>query len=254
MEGYVVKEKLKMLKEDLKKWNQDTFGEMNKNIQELKDKIQELDILDDSFGLEELEIIRRKEATANLFQKLNQRNSLNAQKAKIKWLQEGDVNSNFFHRAINFRRKRNELVGITLNGVWNEEVEEVKKGVRDFFKNQFSKSRGRRPSLREGISDKKISEEDNRFLIADFSEQEVLAAISSCDCSKSPGPDGFNFKFIKECWHVIREEFFEDVIRVSPTREAGQWVESIFYSINSEKGESPFYEGFQTDLTYRLRL
>lgn len=55
--GYRIKEKLKMLKEDLKMWNRDIFSQLDKNIGELKGKIQELDMLDDSDGLEESDII-----------------------------------------------------------------------------------------------------------------------------------------------------------------------------------------------------
>lgn len=61
--GYIVKEKLKFLKSDLKKWNQENFGIIENKIDTLKNKIHELDIMDDIFGLEEGECIRRKEAT-----------------------------------------------------------------------------------------------------------------------------------------------------------------------------------------------
>lgn len=37
----------------------------------------------------------------------------------------------------------------------------------------------------------------------------MLEAITNCDCSKSLGPDGFNFKFVKECWQVIREDIMK---------------------------------------------
>lgn len=40
----------------------------------LKNKIEELDIVDDTFCLEESEVIERKEATADLFRSLNQQN------------------------------------------------------------------------------------------------------------------------------------------------------------------------------------
>lgn len=34
-------------------------------------------------------------------------------------------------------------------------------------------------------------------------------AIENCDNSKSPGPDGFNFKFIKVCWAIIKRDFLQ---------------------------------------------
>jgi hypothetical protein len=37
-----------------------------------------------------------------------------------------------------------------------------------------------------------------------FSEEEVREIIWSSDGDKSPGPDGFNFKFLKVCWNIIK--------------------------------------------------
>jgi len=44
------------------------------------------------------------------------------------------------------------------------------------------------------------------MLIGDFSEEEIRAAMWSCNSSKSPGPDGFNFGFIKFCWEIIKKD------------------------------------------------
>lgn len=70
-------------------------------------------------------------------------------------------------------------------------------GVHDFFKKQFRSLQKPQVILLADQQDKKISEAANQSLVAPFSEQEVLEAISSCNNSKSPGPDGFNFKFVK---------------------------------------------------------
>lgn len=68
MEGYVLKEKLKFLKTDLKLWNLETFGHMDKLISGGKKKksIIEADKIDNIFGLEEEEVIRRNQCMAEL--------------------------------------------------------------------------------------------------------------------------------------------------------------------------------------------
>lgn len=204
--GFVVKEKLKALKDTLKQWNHSVFGAMEKNIEDLRKEIQELDIVDDVFGLVESEVIRRNKATAELFKGLNQRNSLWAQKARVKWIKEGDMNTSFFHKVVNQRRKGNEIAGIQIGEEWVDEVDGVKNGIRDFFRNHFSNLNIQRPSLPQGFSRRRISEEDNIMLCAPFSEIEVRAAIWSCEDSKSPGPDGFNFRFFKECWEIVKAD------------------------------------------------
>ncbi|KAL8495410.1 hypothetical protein ACS0TY_019521 [Phlomoides rotata] len=69
--GYVVKEKFKKLKTDLKIWNKSVFGRLDDNIEKNRSEIQRLDVIDDVFDLEEAEIIRRKEDMAMLFRDLN---------------------------------------------------------------------------------------------------------------------------------------------------------------------------------------
>lgn len=34
-------------------------------------------------------------------------------------------------------------------------------------------------------------------------------AVASCDPSKAPGPDDFNFRFIKVAWSIIKEEMYK---------------------------------------------
>jgi len=49
------------------------------------------------------------------------------------------------------------------------------------------------------------------MLVSDFSEEEVRATIWGCDSSKSPGPDGFNFGFIKSCWDILKKDVMSTV-------------------------------------------
>ena len=44
-------------------------------------------------------------------------------------------------------------------------------------------------------------------LIEAFSEEEIMDAVWQCEGSKSPGPDGFNFNFIKKSWNYLKDDF-----------------------------------------------
>ena len=82
----VLKEKLKMLKSDLKGWNRDVFGYAEKSKLEILRKIQELDSRDDEEGLDENKIMVRRELLSQL-QVINERNeSLLQQKSRALWL------------------------------------------------------------------------------------------------------------------------------------------------------------------------
>lgn len=73
-----------------------------------------------------------------------------------------------------------------------------------FFKNHFKRVSIRRPGLSQDFAYKKVAEVDNEFLVAPFLESEIREAVWSCDGSKSPGPDGFNFAFIRETWETTK--------------------------------------------------
>ncbi|KAL8511127.1 hypothetical protein ACS0TY_017812 [Phlomoides rotata] len=58
--SFIVKEKLKLLKADLKEWNKQVFGNLDEKIERHKQAIHELDLIDDVFGLEDNEIVKKK--------------------------------------------------------------------------------------------------------------------------------------------------------------------------------------------------
>ena len=59
------------------------------------------------------------------------------QKARPRWIKEGDCNSKFFHRIVNSNRRFNTLRGVFVNGVWIDEPGRVKEEIYLFFKNRF---------------------------------------------------------------------------------------------------------------------
>jgi hypothetical protein len=84
-------------------------------------------------------------------------------------------------------------------------VNEIKGFVNDFFAKFFSERWDHRPNL-NGIQFQSLSTKDNILLTAPFTVEEVKAVIWSSDGNRSPGPDGFNFKFLKVCWDIIKDD------------------------------------------------
>ena len=75
----------------------------------------------------------------------------------------------------------------------------------------------------DNVQFKGISREDNEMLVGVISEAEVKEAVWNCDSSKSPGPDGFNFGFIKFCWDIIKGDVMS-AVKVLQRVEVGQKV------------------------------
>jgi len=42
------------------------------------------------------------------------------------------------------------------------------------------------------------------MLLGRFHEDEINKVVWECGSEKSPGPNGLNFKFIKQFWQVIK--------------------------------------------------
>lgn len=66
-----------------------------------------------------------------------------------------------------------------------------------FFYQRFQEQCQNRPRL-DGTHFKSLSQYQNDLLIAPFSEEEIRSAVWECGSNKCPGPDGVNFKFLKE--------------------------------------------------------
>ena len=68
--------------------------------------------------LSQVEVTLKKSLQVQLWEAAYAYESMLRQKARIKWLKEGDRNSTYFHRLINHRRRKNAIPGIFMDGVW----------------------------------------------------------------------------------------------------------------------------------------
>eukprot|EP00256_Glycine_max_P032671 XP_006577560.1 uncharacterized protein LOC102665607 [Glycine max] len=205
--AYVIKEKLKIIRESLKKWNKEVFGWLDLNIENIVAEMNKLDR-----GIEEgcnlNEVVKKKEAKALFWQQLMMKESLLKQKSRLRWIKEGDYNTKFFHSCLQDRRRKNQILSLQVEGRCVEQVGEVKMEVRRFFEEGFKEASFSRPVL-GGIEFQTLGSEENSFLVAPFSEEEIKDVVWSCDGNKCPGPDGFNLRFIKKCWEFVKDDIVE---------------------------------------------
>ena len=201
-EIWILKEKLKRLKKDLKVWNKEVFGHVNISKEKIMSKISELDKKDEDNGLDEEGMSERKHMFAEL-KRINYRQEvLHKQKSRVKWLEAGDLNTKFFHRMIRWRRMKNMIKGVKIENQWCEEPRKVKENIKNFFEKRFTEKSDIKVRL-DNVQFTSINRASNVSLTSRSSEDEIKEAIWDCDSSKSPGPDGFNFNFIKQFWDTI---------------------------------------------------
>ncbi|XP_068486483.1 uncharacterized protein [Phaseolus vulgaris] len=171
-----VKEKLKLLKLDLKEFNRSVFGNLEDEKRKILKEIEDLDVKDGVSDLLEGEKLRRLELVSQ--QKLVEKKmeSLYRQKARSNWYKYGDSNSKFYHTTIGWRRLKNEVKGVELNNQWCEEPEAVRREIKRVFEERFKAT----PDLgvRLGaVEFRSLPEEVSLKMIEVFSEEEVTEAV-----------------------------------------------------------------------------
>jgi len=170
-------------------------------------KIQEFDMLDDVDNLDENKIRERRELISQL-QVINMRNeSLIQQKSRASWFKQGDSNSKYFYATIKWRRMRNNIKGVHCHSfrTWMEEPNKVKEMVKEFYENKMSVVEDISVML-DNVEFKALTDSYNMLLTEPFGEKEIKDAIWDCDTSRSPGPNGITFNFIKKHWDLLENE------------------------------------------------
>src|ERR1044072_8256826 len=104
---FVLKEKLKLMKNRLREWNKDVFGNLIEKRKDLLSQLNETDSLIEEEGPSEFLSAQRKEVTFLLWDVSKLQESLCRQKSRVKWIKDIDANTKFFHSCINWRRKIN---------------------------------------------------------------------------------------------------------------------------------------------------
>ncbi|KAK2356246.1 hypothetical protein QL285_093594 [Trifolium repens] len=203
--GHIIKERLKGLKVEIKKWNLEESGEVDARISKLRSDIEEVDLWSESLGISGEEVELRKGWFNELWKLLKSKDTMNFQKSRAKWLKEGDTNNKYFHACVKNRGRQNSIKALRVADGWIEGVVAIRAETVRFFSNHFSASDWVRPNL-DGIQFPLVSAADNDNLVAPFSLEEIEAVVRECDGNKSPGPDGFNFAFVKEFWGLMRGE------------------------------------------------
>nr|KAJ0203637.1 hypothetical protein LSAT_V11C500259620 [Lactuca sativa] len=208
--------KLKYLKLAIRNWRVNATRKENNEIETWKNRNAKLKLIAKSRVLTEAELEER----SNIGVKIDEHARLVTlnlkQRAKLKWEAEGDENKRFFHNYVNNRNRKNHIHGIMANGTWVTNPMDIKKEAVRFFGNKFKEGwKNRSKFYNPGF--RKLSEFDTNFLEGEFTINEIKKAVWACGSEKSPGPDGFTFKFVKKYWELLKDDIVQMVKPISLT-------------------------------------
>lgn len=210
--GFVILKRMKRVKERIKVWNKEDFGDVNAALQNLEDKMHQFDVMEEGRQLNEEEKIQRNQTKEEYWKMSNAAEILWKQKARNTWLKLGDKNNRFFQMQANYRFKKNKLGSVLVDNRLIVTPEEIKEEAIKYFNNLFKEEKQARPGI-GGVFFKKLPQETAREIQKPFEVAEIEMAIKGCSNSKAPGPDGFNFAFIKKAWGFLKEmviKFFSE--------------------------------------------
>ena len=77
--------------------------------------------------------------------------------------------------------------------------------VLKHFKAPYEEKWSDRPKL-GGIFPETLNSVSKESLEVVFSDEEITQILRNCDSNKAPGQYGFNFKFLKKIWKLVKQE------------------------------------------------
>lgn len=146
-------------------------------------------------------------------------------------------------------------MALNVDGCWVDEVEGIKGIILDYFSKLYSDSSWEQPVL-DGITFPYLTQSQITGLSASFSFDEVEEAIFSCDRNKAPGPDCFNFNFIKSCWEVVKVDvwgMFEELFsNARLPRGFTSYFLALISKISNPQGISDFRSISLLECLYKI--
>ncbi|KAJ9536731.1 hypothetical protein OSB04_un000116 [Centaurea solstitialis] len=126
------------------------------------------------------------------------------QRAKVRWLEDGDANTKYFHHVVREKRHVNHIQAVSNvdgNFVYDDTVP---KAFIDYFKSIIGTSDDViQPFMEEDLFSTKLSMQEALFMIRPITDEDIKDAMFSIGSDKAPGPDGFSSKFFKAAWEVV---------------------------------------------------
>nr|GEU33284.1 hypothetical protein [Tanacetum cinerariifolium] len=200
------KKKLQILKKELHVFVTDMKKKQMGCVNELKTNLSDIDTILDQVGISDDILLARTEYMNLLLDTKAAVGRDYIQKAKIKWVVEGDENSKNFHGIVNRKRASLAVKGIMVDGDWVDDPSRVKNEFRDHFNSRFQDPGTCHGKLNFTFPNRLTSDQETE-LENPISKDEIRDAVWGCGENISPGPDGFTFEFFRKYWQVVGIDF-----------------------------------------------
>ncbi|XP_060186235.1 uncharacterized protein LOC132615631 [Lycium barbarum] len=122
----------------------------------------------------------------------------------MKWFQDEDRNTKFFHAHVNGKTRKLQLQRIQDHtGTWLDTEEEIAQKAIRFFSDQFKEENIPTDFSMLDKIPKMVTKEQNQQLYEMPDEAEVKTTVFGLNGGSAGGPDGFKGRFFQACWEIF---------------------------------------------------
>ena len=196
--SFILAQKLKVLKANLKKWNMEEFSDLAFKKNNLLTELMDLDAREELVGLSDEDQIRHLQIKGDIEQLASLEEIPWRQKSRALYVKEGDNNTRFFHRLANSHRNASQIKRIEVDGVLYEDEPDVRSQLVFFYEGLFKETEVGRPTM-DGLDSACIEEGERSSLEKEFTKEEVTQVLRAMEGDKVPSPDGFTMAFFHKC-------------------------------------------------------
>ncbi|KAG6538552.1 hypothetical protein ZIOFF_003676 [Zingiber officinale] len=203
--------KLRRLKEHLKWWNMEVFGNIHDRVLQAEESMAAAEQAYDRDPTEQSRI-HRSECQARLFRVLDMEEDFWKQRAAIRWMGEGERNTKFFHSTVQKKRSASRLFRVWEEGQCLDQPERIRESGVRYFQELLTGEIVDSTVVDTELIPSLVSAEDNLMLEGLPSAEEVKQVVW-CMCQDSAaGPDGFSVAFYRACWEIVGEDVLQAVL------------------------------------------
>ncbi|KAJ4717455.1 Ribonuclease H [Melia azedarach] len=238
------KEKLKAVKLALKDWHHQTFSNVDDEVQCARNILSSIQETISTHGLTEQRFQEEIDVNLMVQRAVHNQNLFLQDKARVKWLTEGDRCTKFFHTYAKARASQARIFTLQINGnvisdptLLSNHIVEYYHKLYKTYDGDVNDDAGMASSSLLSLIPNVISMEENNFLTFIPSDLEITDAVFSINPASAPGPDGFpggNIAIkldIVKAFDMLKWNFLLEVLHLFGVHQTFiQWINTILKS------------------------
>ena len=199
--------KFKALRYELKRWSK-RISKLTVAIDNSNLALANLDAIENIRALSTPEQNFRTILKRHLLRLLGYQRQYWQKRCTIRWIKFGDEDPKFLKALASERYRRNTIPTLKLSdGSVVDDHAGKEAIIYHTFKERLGKSGEFQMKFNLPDIIKKV--EGLETLTVPFTKQEIDVIVNEMPTDRAPGPDGFSGIFIKKCWHIIKNDFYD---------------------------------------------